>query len=54
MVVGDLVHVCEVRFGRFKEHVYLVTMHFVRPWYILPSCPWSFNAWISCLPIYLR
>ena len=49
--MGDLMHACCLSLGRCSEPPYLADMYLVRPWYMLPSCPGSLRACISCWPM---
>ena len=43
-VMGDLEQACCFSFGRCREPPYLAVIYSVRPWYMVPSWPWSLRA----------
>ena len=49
--MGDRMHACCLSLGKCSEPPYLATINLVRPWYMWPSCPGSFKAWMSCWPM---
>ena len=53
-MVGDLIQSWCLILDIFFAPLYLASIKFVRPLYIMPSVPLSFRALRSCSPIHLK
>ena len=51
--MGERAHACCFSLGKWWDPPYFAAMCLVNPWYIVPSCPGSLSAWISCCPMHL-
>ena len=48
----DRMQACCLSLGRWSDPPYLAAICLVSPWWMVPSCPGSLRACISCWPMH--